>query len=61
MKRNLYRRIEAVTPILDPDIKKEMIDMLQIQLKDNQKGCFVDEKLRNCFNPCHNGEKVRAQ
>ena len=61
MKRNLYRRIEAVTPILDPDIKKEMIDMLQIQLKDNQKGCFVDEKLRNCFKPCHNGEKVRAQ
>ena len=28
MRRNLYRRIEAVTPILDPDLKQELIDML---------------------------------
>ena len=61
MKRNLYRRIEAVTPILDPDVKQELIDMLQIQLNDNQKGCFVDEKLRNRFKYCNNNEKIRAQ
>ena len=61
MKRNLYRRIEAVTPILDKDIKQELIDMLNIQLSDNQKGCFVDEKLRNRFKGCNNNEKVRSQ
>ena len=32
MRRNLYRRIEAVTPILDPDLKRELSDMLSIQL-----------------------------
>lgn len=61
MKRNLYRRIEAVTPILDMSIKQELIDMLEIQLSDNQKGCFVDDKLRNRFKKGKNEEKIRAQ
>lgn len=47
MRRNLYRRIEAVTPILDPDLKQELSDMLSIQLSDQYKACFVDERLRN--------------
>ena len=37
MRRNLYRRIEAVNPILDEDLKQQLIDMLVIQLKDNEK------------------------
>ena len=61
MRRNLYRRIEAITPILDPDLKKEMTDMLDIQLSDNQKACFVDDKLRNVFKHKTKGESVRAQ
>ena len=36
MRRNLYRRIEAVTPILDPDLRASLIEMLHIQLND----CF---------------------
>ena len=43
MRRNLYRRIEAVTPILDPDLKRELSDMLSIQLSDKRKACFVDD------------------
>lgn len=39
MRRNLYRRIEAVTPILDPDLRASLIEMLHIQLADNQKAC----------------------
>ena len=61
MKRNLYRRIEAVTPILDPDLRQEIIDMLDIQLKDNQKACFVDDKLRNIFKKKPKAAPVRAQ
>lgn len=61
MKRNLYRRIEAVTPILDPDLRQEIIDMLDIQLKDNQKACFVDDKLRNIFKKHPKAAPVRAQ
>lgn len=61
MRRNLYRRIEAITPILDPDLRQEMIDMLNIQLTDNQKACFVDARLNNVFKHKTKGEKVRSQ
>ena len=33
MKRNLYRRIEAVTPVTDKRLKQELTDMLQLQLR----------------------------
>lgn len=48
MRRNLYRRIEAVVP-LQGKIKAEIIDMLDIQLNDNRKACRVDEHLNNVF------------
>lgn len=47
MKRNLYRRIEVVTPITDPFAKQELIDMLQIQLADNRKATRVDQYLNH--------------
>ena len=62
MRRNLYRRIEAVTPILDPDLKQELIDMLSIQLSDKRKACFVDDRLRNRWKSSRpQKEKVRSQ
>lgn len=61
MRRNLYRRIEAVTPVLDNDLKQEIIDMLDIQLNDNQKACFVDAQLRNIFKKAPEKPPVRAQ
>lgn len=61
MRRNLYRRIEAVTPILDEDLKQEMIDMLNIQLQDNQKACWVDNNLKNIFKRTPEATPVRAQ
>ena len=62
MRRNLYRRIEAVTPILDPDLRTSLIEMLNIQLADNQKACLVDENLQNVFKKKTPGTpNVRAQ
>lgn len=61
MKRNLYRRIEAVVPVLDPDLRQEIIDMLDIQLKDNTKACFVNENLKNVFKKNTKALPVRAQ
>lgn len=61
MRRNLYRRIEAVTPILDKDLKQELIDILQIQLADNQKAVWVDEQLRNIYKPELGTKPVQAQ
>mgnify|MGYP002226575204 CR=1 FL=1 len=61
MRRNLYRRIEAVVPILDNELREEIVDMLHIQLSDNQKACFVDDKLNNIFKFKTNAAPVRAQ
>lgn len=61
MKRNLYKRIEVVTPVIDNDLKKELIDMLDIQLRDNVKGCFVDENLVNVRKNGKSAERVRSQ
>ena len=62
MRRNLYRRIEAVTPILDPDLKRELSYMLSIQLSDKRKACFVDDHLRNRWKSARpQKEKIRSQ
>jgi polyphosphate kinase len=63
MKRNLSRRIETAFPILDSEIKKEIIEILEIQLKDNVKACFIDEHLRNNFKKDNNPDpvKIRSQ
>ncbi len=37
MVRNLHHRVECVFPIYDKSIKKNIIDLMEIQLKDNVK------------------------
>jgi len=61
MRRNLNRRIETAFPILDPVLKQEVIDVLNIQLKDNVKACLIDEELSNNFKWDTNPVKIRAQ
>ena len=60
MVRNLDHRIEVATPILDLNIKKEIIDILEIQLKDNQKARILNEELDNKYVPSV-GKKIRSQ
>lgn len=61
MRRNLYRRIEAVTPILDGRLRRELTDMLELQLSANRKACWVDNQLRNIFKRKPGNGDVRAQ
>ncbi|MDR0989244.1 MAG: RNA degradosome polyphosphate kinase [Prevotellaceae bacterium] len=62
MRRNLYRRIEAVTPVLDRRLRRELTDMLHIQLADRRKAVFVDEQLHNVWKSEHpQQEAARAQ
>jgi polyphosphate kinase len=49
MNRNLNRRIETAFPILAPDLRQEITDILHIQLRDNAKACFIDEHIHNIF------------
>ena len=61
MRRNLYRRIEAVNPVMDEELNQEMIDLLHILLRYNQKAGWVDENLKNVLKKNPNEEPVRAQ
>ena len=61
MRRNLNRRIETAFPILNPEIKRNIIEILNIQLQDNVKACLIDEHLHNHFKRDDNPVKVRAQ
>ena len=60
MRRNLHRRIECVFPIYDENIKKEIIDILQIQLSDNVKAAILDENTNNIRIPMQN-TVIRSQ
>jgi polyphosphate kinase len=51
MIRNLDHRIEVATPIFDVKIKKELIDIIHIQLQDNQKARILDTELLNKYVP----------
>ena len=61
MVRNLYHRIEVATPILDPRLKKELIDIINIQLKDNNKARILDEHLSNNYVPSVHKKIYKSQ
>ena len=58
MKRNLYRRIETAFPVLDTKIKQTIIKILNIQLNDNVKACFVNDRLQNVFKKRNEKENI---
>ncbi|MCB9258698.1 MAG: polyphosphate kinase 1 [Ignavibacteriales bacterium] len=47
MKRNLSRRIEVIFPIEDEEIKKEILDLIDLQLNDNVKARIIDKLDKN--------------
>ena len=62
MVRNLDHRVEAATPIFDPIIQQELIDILNIQLAENVKGRVLDNKQSNRYVERKPGEEeVRSQ
>jgi len=49
MPRNLDFRVEAAVQIINKKIKQELIEMLEIQLKDNVKARVLNNKLDNTY------------
>lgn len=49
MRRNLSRRIEVIFPIYDENIKKEIFDIIKIQLQDNVKARIMDRYDKNIY------------
>ncbi|MFZ1322468.1 MAG: polyphosphate kinase 1 [Ignavibacteria bacterium] len=61
MKRNLNRRIETAIPVYDEDLKKELIDILDIQKRDNTKARIIDKDQKNEYVNSESADKYRAQ
>ncbi len=49
MVRNMDHRVEATCPVLDPKIRTELKEILQIQLSDNVKARWLDNNLMNDY------------
>jgi len=49
MPRNLDHRVEVACPIYDPDIQKELKDMIDLSLKDNVKARIINENQNNPY------------
>lgn len=61
MVRNLSYRIEAVLPVYDPDLRNEIMDLLDIQLSDNVKARNIHPKLGNQYRSGTGDLNIRAQ
>ena len=60
MIRNLDHRVEASCPIFDEDIKKELKEIINIQLHDNVKGRLLNNELTNEYVQA-DGVQIRSQ
>lgn len=49
MERNIDHRVEVATPIYDPVLKKRIIDIIQLQLKDNTKARRINRTQNNLY------------
>ncbi len=61
MNRNINRRIETTFPVEDEDIKKELFDILDLQLRDNVSARMINENLENIPIVADGMEPIRAQ
>ena len=61
MTRNLNRRVEVAFPVYDPDVRAELLQVLDLQCSDNAKARIIDEHQRNGFALETEGAVVRSQ
>lgn len=62
MSRNLDSRSEVAVPILDADVKKQIKDIINIQLSGNTKVRILDRLQQNLYKKAKPGErKIRVQ
>jgi polyphosphate kinase len=47
MNRNIYRRIEVCFPVYDEKIKAEILQIIDLQLKDNVQAVILNTQLQN--------------
>ncbi|MCJ0743270.1 polyphosphate kinase 1 [Pedobacter montanisoli] len=61
MTRNFEHRVEVGFPVLDPDVKQEIRDIIEFQLQDNVKARDINQKNDNRYHKNRLATKIRAQ
>lgn len=61
MQRNLSFRIETTFPVYDPDLKKEIKTLIDLQINDNVKARIIDQHDRNEYRRSASDIPVRTQ
>lgn len=59
MVRNLSYRVETAFPIYDADVRRQIMDMLNIQWNDNVKARILDAKMKNTYQ--REGQELAVQ
>jgi polyphosphate kinase len=61
MKRNLSHRVEVALPVYDPDVRRQLCRVLDLQLADTRKARVIDEDGTNAYARAGGAPPVRAQ
>ncbi|WP_113906245.1 polyphosphate kinase 1 [Aliidiomarina celeris] len=61
MTRNIDHRVEVGCPIHNTNIRKQLIDIFELQWRDNTKARIIDAAQTNAYRPRGNKKKTRSQ
>jgi polyphosphate kinase len=61
MERNFDNRIEVACPIFDRELQRELMTMLQIQLRDNTKARHIHPTRSNQYVKGNQNLKLNSQ
>ena len=61
MTRNLSYRVETTFPLYDEDIRRMILDIMELQLTDNVKARIIDEKHSNKYRKYGEDMAIRSQ
>jgi len=63
MERNMDRRVEVAFPVIDPELRMEVIDFLELQWRDQAKARTIDAAQRNHYRDPHwsGPQAIRSQ
>ncbi len=61
MTRNLSWRVETVFPLYDPEVCRQVKDVIELQWRDNQKARILDARQANVYRTDHTDIAIQSQ
>ena len=61
MERNIDQRVEVACPIYDAILKQRIIDIFDLQFKDNVKARLINQQQNNTYHALNKLTPIRSQ